>query len=172
MFHDVLKAVLGGVGGAIGSIVGACIAFIGVWLTQRWTAEREKRKSDQEKEIALRAQALQFITDVVSAAHLMSSLTYYASATVDGSALSARVKGYEKEIALLLTKVQAGQIALSFMTDKLEEASRRSWEAVRNQADRIDDAITTRSGEDQLRAIASILVDVPEIIDPLQERFL
>jgi hypothetical protein len=73
------------VAGAIGSVVGACIAFVGVWLTQRSTAEREERKSDQEKEAALRAQALQFITDVVSAARAMSALTYYASALPKGA---------------------------------------------------------------------------------------
>jgi hypothetical protein len=61
------------VAGTIGSIIGAGIAFVGVWLTQRSTAQREERKANQEKEAALRAQALQFITDVVSAARAMSA---------------------------------------------------------------------------------------------------
>ena len=160
------------VAGAVGSIVGACIAFAGVWLTQRLTAKREERQSDQEKEAVLRAQALQFITDVVSAAQVMSTLTYYAGASVKSkSKFTMRIKEYEKEIALLLVKIQAGQIALSFMTDKLEDASLRSWESVRDQADEIDDVLTKKGEEEQVQAIAEINVDVSGIVDPLRKDF-
>jgi hypothetical protein len=87
------------------------------------------------------------------------------------SGFSARVKEYEKEIALLLVKIQAGQIAISFMADRLEDAARRSWESVRDQADAIDDALTTKAGEGQLQAIAKIHIDVPGIVDPLRQDF-
>lgn len=174
MDPDVLKALLGGVGSAVGTIIGAGIAFGGVWLTQRATETREERKSELEKEAALRKEALQFISDVVAAARAMSSLTYYAHARAKNDTrfdeLDRRIQSYETEIALLLTKIQAGQLALLWMAPQLGAASLRCWEAVRDQADEIDVALDER-GKARRDAIAGIVVDVPAILKPLRKDF-
>jgi hypothetical protein len=126
-----------------------------------WSA-RASGSSDPD----LRLHALQFITEIVSAAESMSNLTYQAHRNI---LTRETLQKYMDTMNVLRGNIQAKQIAISTIAPKLSKTLSKLWDEITELADYIDEAIVydnntkNRSKRSGFQAIGEIYIDMEEI---------